>query len=295
MQSKNDYVHSQNPLWNTSFPFLTLEVENKICSPKNLGFRMMHWHEDVQFILILKGQAHFRTVSHSFDLNAGEAVFINKEVLHQTIPEPNCHYRSFIFPEYFLMFYPGSIMAQQDVLPITGNPSIPAIAFRALKPWHKKILCMLRDLNQLVIKKDTTKFYEYEVLTKLVNLWLIIISNIETATMKLPKSDICRQERMRAFLAFIHQHYADDITLDDIAKSANVSKTECIRCFSKILQITPYEYLLNYRLTKSIELLKRSDDSITTVAYKSGFKHSSYYAKYFKQIMKMTPSDYRKS
>lgn len=295
MQNKDSYVHSQNPFWNTSFPFLILEVENEKCYPQNLGFRIMHWHEDVQFILILKGQAHFRTVSQSFDLNSGEAVFINKGVLHQTIPELNCHYRSFIFPEYFLTFYPGSVMAQQNVLPITESPSLPTIAFHSSEPWQEQVLCMLKDLNQLVVEKGILKFYEYRVLIKLVSIWMIIISNVVIPEYKLPKSNICKQERMRTFLTFIHQHYGEDITLKDIAESANVSKTECIRCFTKVLQTTPYEYLLNFRLSKSIELLKSTNDSITTIAYRSGFKHSSYYTKYFKEKMKVTPSEYRRT
>jgi quercetin dioxygenase-like cupin family protein len=62
----------------------------------------MHWHEEVQFILLLKGIVHIQTVNHSCDLKAGEAIFINKGVLHQITEKLDCHYRSFIFSEYFL-------------------------------------------------------------------------------------------------------------------------------------------------------------------------------------------------
>lgn len=295
MKNTKHFLHSINPLLDTAFPFLTLKIENKECFPPNLGFRIMHWHEDLQFVLILKGKAHFQTIGQSFDLNSGEAVFINKGVLHQTIPEIDCQYRSFIFPEYFLTFYSGSFMEQKNVLPITENSSLPIIVFHSKELWQKQVVSILSDLNRLVVDKDSLYFYEYTVLIKLVSIWLTIISNIEMPTYKCPKSNIFKQERMRTFLSFINQHFEEDISLEDIARSANVSKTECIRCFKSVLQNTPYEYLLNYRLTKSIELLKSTDYSITKIAYMNGFKHTSHYIKYFKKKMKMTPLEYRRA
>ncbi|WP_353095629.1 hypothetical protein [Tissierella praeacuta] len=74
----DEIIHSINPLGDTAFPFLTLEIESRECFPLNLGFKAMHWHEEVQFVLVLKGIVHIQTVNYSCDLKAGEAIFINK-------------------------------------------------------------------------------------------------------------------------------------------------------------------------------------------------------------------------
>ena len=53
---------------------------------------------------------------------------------------------------------------------------------------------------------------------------------------------------MHIFLNYIKEHYTEAITLGDLAQSARVSKSECLRCFKLSMQDTPYHYLLEYRL-----------------------------------------------
>ena len=64
--------------------------------------------------------------------------------------------------------------------------------------------------------------------------------------------------RMQKFLHHIEQHYSEYLTLENIAESANVSRSECLGCFHLTLQTTPYKYLMEYRLSKAAELLKNS-------------------------------------
>ena len=52
---------------------------------------------------------------------------------------------------------------------------------------------------------------------------------------------------MAIFLQYIELHYPEDVTLESLARSANVSKSECLRCFKNTLQTTPYKYLIEYR------------------------------------------------
>ncbi len=61
---------------------------------------------------------------------------------------------------------------------------------------------------------------------------------------------------MSIFLQYIEQHYQEEMTLETLAKSANVNKSECLRCFKTTLQTTPYKYLMEYRLSKAADLLK---------------------------------------
>lgn len=49
------YINSVNLNQNTNFPYLVLNVINGNSYPRNPGFRVMHWHEDIQFIYVLDG------------------------------------------------------------------------------------------------------------------------------------------------------------------------------------------------------------------------------------------------
>lgn len=67
----------------------------------------MHWDEDLEFIYVLNGTIDVRTLDNAIRLQAGEAIFINKNVVHMVSRLGDCYYNSFIFPACFLEFYPG--------------------------------------------------------------------------------------------------------------------------------------------------------------------------------------------
>ena len=102
-------------------------------------------------------------------------------------------------------------------------------------------------------------------------------------------------ERLRAILSYLQKHYMEKITLEDIAKEIGLCESECCRFFKRHMNQTIFEYLLEYRIEKSLPLLIKGEDSITAIAQKVGFSNPAYFGKVFHQIMRCSPSDYRKS
>lgn len=101
--------------------------------------------------------------------------------------------------------------------------------------------------------------------------------------------------RMQKFLQYISEHYGEDISLDGLAARANVSKSECLRCFKASMQTTPYKYLTEYRLAKAAELLRSTDEPIGHIADSVGFHQISHFGKCFKEKTGLSPRAYRKN
>ena len=99
--------------------------------------------------------------------------------------------------------------------------------------------------------------------------------------------------RMQKFLQYISEHYGEDVSLDILAGSANVSKSECLRCFKASMQTTPYKYLTEYRLSKAADLLKNSDEPIGDIADSVGFRQISHFGKCFREKTGLSPREYR--
>lgn len=285
---KKDYINSVNLNADSDFPYLVLEVINDQSYPRNPGFQVMHWHEDLQFIYVLDGEIQIKTLDISVQVDKGSGIFINKNVIHLVKETFSCHYHSFVFPDYFLKFYFGS-PAATFVERIAGKDELPICCFPKEMDWCKPILSALARLADL--EKRKTEFYAYEVLCLLSTLWLEVCRNI-----RLPSTttDTVTGVRMQKFLQYISEHYGEDISLDKLAKSANVSKSECLRCFKASMQTTPYKYLTEYRLSKAVELLKKSDEPIGTIASSVGFRQISHFGKCFKEKTGLSPRDYRK-
>lgn len=287
MIQKNQYINSINLNAGTDFPYLVMEIINEQSYPRNPGFQVMHWHEDIQFIYVLEGKINIKTLHDTTTIHPGDGVFINKNVTHLVEHEGTCHYYSFVFPDYFLKFYFGS-PAAACVERITRSSQISVYPFTKKISWCDDVIMSLRELSEL--EKDKTEFYVYEVLVHLSALWLTFEKNI---TLKFQKTSDLLNERMQTFLSYIEMHYAEEISLEQLAKSAHVSRSECMRCFKSSVQMTPYKYLIEYRLSKASELLLSTDESIGSIAISVGFHQVSHFGKCFKEKTGYSPRVYR--
>ncbi len=288
-KSKSNYINSVNLMENTDFPYLVLDVVNQKSFPQNPGFQVMHWHEDFQFIYVMDGKIKFLTLNKRIEVSAGQGIFINKNTLHQVKQFMSCHYKSFVFPDYFLKFYFGS-PAGVFVDSISENEDLEFYHFTGQNEWENTVLDLLKKLTEIEEKKN--EFYPYEILVTLSTLWLMFRKNI---LLPPQQQENIVSIRMQKFLNYIANHYAEDISLEALAKSGNVGKSECLRCFKASLQTTPYKYLMEYRLSKAAELLKTTDLPIGVISENVGFHQVSHFGKCFKEKTDYSPKDYRKN
>ncbi len=92
---------------------------------------------------------------------------------------------------------------------------------------------------------------------------------------------------------FIAENYMNDIELKDIANFVYLSPIYFHKLFSKIVGITPHEYLINERLSQAKKMLLSTDMPIVSIATKCGFNSQSYFNYIFKKEMGMTPKQYK--
>ena len=99
---------------------------------------------------------------------------------------------------------------------------------------------------------------------------------------------------LKDMLSYVHEHYPEKISLNDIANAGKISISSCNTIYKKYLKESPIKHLLNYRLMKSCELLIENALSVTEIAFDVGFANTSYYIDTFKKRYGCTPNEYRK-
>ena len=100
---------------------------------------------------------------------------------------------------------------------------------------------------------------------------------------------------IRDVLINIDINYSKHISLDELANELDTSPTYLSKKFKKELGLPLFEYIIRYRIERSLESLKKCDIPIGEVALKAGFEDQAYYARAFKRIMNTTPSKWRLS
>ncbi len=102
------------------------------------------------------------------------------------------------------------------------------------------------------------------------------------------------QRLVRQAMAYMHEHYAEPLSRQEVADHVGLSDDYLTSCFRKELGLTPVAYLNRYRVQQARQLLKNTHKSITEIAFDVGFSGSSYFSRVFRRETGMTPDAYRR-
>ena len=247
-----------------------------------------HWHEALEFGYVVDGEVKVSTTAQHQTFKKGEAFFINGNVLTTMVNKENCVIESHLFYPVLLAGHFKSVYETKYLNPVTQNRNLDLFAVRGQNETQKQIVKKLQQLA-LYQKQQDVEFQTRNILSE---IWLLLLEELKNTQLNnvQPKN----QERILNMVSFVQENYAEKLTLEDIAQSASVSTRECLRCFKTVLQRSPMEYLIEYRVQAASKLLENTDMSISDIALHTGWQSSAYFAKIFKRIKGKTPIEYRK-
>ena len=249
-----------------------------------------HWHEALEFNLVLDGEVKVSTASQTQVFQKGEGFFLNSNVLAAMDSDTDCIMDSHLFHPVFLSGHFKSVFETKYLNPIVQNRNLDMVAFRGTNTQQKQILNKLRQLGQLQKEPDT----EFQTRNLLSEIWLFLLDEIKTAEPNIYHPQQKNQDRILTMISFIQENFSEKLTLEDIADSAAVSTRECLRCFKSAIHQSPMDYLIEYRVRTAKKMLETTDLSITDIALRCGFNSNSYFTKLFHRICGKTPNAYRK-
>ena len=275
----------------TIFP-ITYYCDELSAFPNHVG--PLHWHPDFEIATAVSGVLDFQVGREHIILEKGDSIFVNGNMVHGIKqlsgdlpdPMPNIVFSgAVIAPE-------TSAIYQKYIRPISCSDALPFIVFRHGNSWHNEInrlaediYCQLRDCNtcyEMVVQRNLNSIFEY------------LYRHFDD----LPKSEATRiqintQIRIQQMLAYIYTHYAESITLDDIARAADISRSEAGRCFNAYLGCSPVDALIQYRLQTAYRLLSDTTLTLREISNACGFNSVNYFSRQFRQTYGYAPGHYR--
>ena len=236
------------------------------------------------------GVLDYQVGQHHIKLEAGDSVFVNGNILHGITqvsgdipdPMPNIVFSgTLICPQ-------SSTIYQKYVQPIIQCDSLPFVVFRHDDKKCQKILELIDDTYSLMSNMDRT--YEMAVQRNISLILEYIYDNLES----FPRSEFSRiqinnQIRLQKMLSFIYDHYSEQVTLEDIARAADISRSEAGRCFNTYMGCSPVDALIRYRLQTAHDLLGEKNKSLQEISFACGFNSVNYFSRQFKKIYGHAP------
>ena len=249
-----------------------------------------HWHTEFEFVYVETGTVYFGISDKQFALSEGQGVFINSKILHRYFSQGNAIVPNFVLMPYFIAAQ-DSLIYQKYVLPIMASPMDYQIFSQDI-PWQAQALSLMREMMAAQENASDVELVNSYLIQK---IWHILYQNTDVEHMgKKENYSASSQARLQLMMQYIHQDFAYNISLSDIADQAKVSKSTALNLFQRYLGISPVTYLVNYRLQEAAKLLASTEKKVTVISKDTGFDSVDYFCKAFKKYYKLTPTEYRK-
>ena len=273
-------------------PYLPICTKQAVLSSFYNRSASCHWHNDLEFILILNGSMNYFVDGENYTLQKGEGIFVNSNRLHYGYANENddCNFLVLLISPSLLVH--NSHIENKYIRPVLQDHYTAAIVLREETAWQKEALQFTKNLY--AICREQENGYELLALSQFELLFLILYKNT------VAKYGLCVEQSkdmmaIKHMLGYIQTHFSENISLQDIAVAGSVCRSKCCTLFRNSLQKTPIEYLTSYRIQKSIDFMTNDNLNITAISNACGFNSSSYFSETFKKIYGVSPTEYRKT
>ena len=251
----------------------------------------LHWHPDFEIATAECGVLDYQVGSQHIILEAGDSIFVNGNMLHGIkqlsgdVPDPMPN----IIFSGALIASETSTIYKKYIQPVAQCDSLPFIVFRHGDHNHREINCLIKDTYRKM--NDKQACYELAVQRNISCIFEFISLNF----VNLPKTEATRiqinsQNRLQKMMTYIYENYAAPLTLEDIAKAADISRSEAGRCFRTYMGCSPIEALIQYRLQMAYRLLSDKTRTLQQISDACGFNSVNYFSRQFKKRFGYAPS-----
>ena len=254
----------------------------------------LHWHPDFEIATAVGGVLDFQVGQHHVILKAGDSILVNGNILHGIkqlsgdIPDPM---PNIVFSGALIASETSDIY-QKYIQPVANCDALPFIVFNQKNSWHNEVNQLVKNVYSLMSEQG--QCYEMAVQRELSSIFQCIFSNFD----ELPKTENTRiqintQIRIQKMLSYIREHYAEAVTLEEITRSANISRRAAGRCFNAYVGCSPVDALIQHRLQVAHRLIKDTTRSLQEISYSCGFNSVHYFSRQFRKTYGYTPGQYR--
>lgn len=250
-----------------------------------------HWHDDIEWIYVISGKMCYYINGKRILLNEKDSLMVNTRQLHYGYSCQEQDYRFLCILFHPSLFGCNKALLQKYVTPVIENADCEYLHFQSGQTRGLEIAAYLEQIR--CIKENAANAYELQAVAVMFQLWSSLLQCGELVIEDRSYDRNSDLESQKKMVSFIYQNYAEQLSLNEIAASGNVSRSKCCLIFKHYLHQSPVDFLNMFRLKTSCDLLRNTEQSITDIALSCGFNHLSYFSKLFSRNFGCTPREYR--
>jgi len=249
-----------------------------------------HSHSFDELVIVHEGAAEHSLGDNIFQLGKGDVLLLRRGQSHAYLAPrnfllTNIRFDSARLPEHRSRL---AVMPGYHALFTRDCPRNDCVRLQLTPPELARLGELARHIQQELAAMESgyasmAEAYFLELIVYLIRLY-----------QKSQKSDSRPRSDMAEILSYLHQNFAEALTLDCLATRAHMSTNTFLRAFRRETGNSPIAHLARLRVMEGGRLLRHTELNITEIAHAVGFSDSNYFAKCFRKLVELSPREYRK-
>lgn len=239
-----------------------------------------HYHEYYEIYYLESGERYHIMQDSMYTMQPGELILFSPYILHRSYGDKNVPFKRLVLYFCAAEIDSGELKDALD----QGNGMY--------RPEIKNSQNVHNLIKSILCEQDDSSVFRNGYMHTLLNTLLFSI------ILQVHREEPARKEqfdRMRQIIGYIHKHYQEDISLEQLAKTFYISPYYLCREFKRHMDCTMVQYLNVTRIMNAQRKLMETDLNITQISRETGFSNLTHFNRVFKSVTGMTPSDYQKN
>jgi len=254
----------------------------KIKRVRNFFDSSCNWHENIEIIVIERGEGKIRYGSREINISAGDIIIVNSETLHRLYSEFGMDCSYMLVDEEFCAKN-GLITRDRRFMYFFRSGETMRLFLEAADAYDR----YMRDGNEENGLKAAKA--RLAVLALLID---VCENHSEAGTVR-EKAERASDEYVKKAISYVREHYSEPVTLETLALVCGITKHYLAREFRRYTGETAVTYL-NILRCKNAEVCMAEGMSVTDAAYECGFESASYFSRTYRKLMGIPPSKYKR-
>ncbi|TVY09456.1 AraC family transcriptional regulator [Paenibacillus cremeus] len=251
-----------------------------------------HSHELYELYYFHEGKGNYLIGDKIYALQPGDLIVMNGMSLHCANIDP--HYNHFRTTLHFDPYYTRELITSLQAVDVL-KPFVELGNLRLhLGPGDRyEFEQMLLRLHTFYRQNDP--IMDSRFLLAFLDLLHLVYRLCEQPLEQKSEFGSDKERHVQNIIAYVEQHYREEMTLEQMEKSLHLSKTYLSKIFKEVTGLTLFKYVYQRRINQAKVLFLLENRSVTDTCFQVGFKHLAHFSRIFKEHVGSTPEQFRKA
>lgn len=251
-----------------------------------------HFHNCMEIGMCCSGHGRMYIGRREWLFSEGSIVVVARGVHHsqQNEGEPMTHWRYLLIDEDQLL-REAPHRNHQTIQKMLDRARGQGIYYDA-DDSNEQMRNVFQAIFELYWKNNNVICMELEALMQLL---IAQIAHVPDQLLTSVAVDNESRDLIEPALRYVSENYTQEIRMSQMASSCAMSESYFRKIFARIMGMTPLEYVNRYRINRSIHLLRSTNETVLTIANRTGFPSIATYNRNFQRYVGTSPAEWRKN